>query len=563
MSCTTGSSGMPKAVYRRLHHSAGIWILSIGVLFFLILFVAYPAISVLIKSMQPAAGWSISNYTSLAGSQSFLRLVIQSVRVSACSAAVATLLGTLIAVLVIKTSIPLRFYFALAAVIPIILPGFITAISYIFLFGRNGLITYKLLGISWDVYSWKSVCILQAIDQTTTAFLMVTAALMTIGSRLEESARTLGAKEWRILWTITLKLALPMIVASFLLNFMRAMGDFGTPLIVGGPFDTLASASYSQLIGRYNLSMAATYNVVLLLISMVVYFGYIQLEKKYAGNEMSWRSGTTGNLQLEGWLIWLAWSIGLFFALLIGVLVIAVFVAAFTKHMGYDYQFTLKYFIVIWERGLGSTFNTFAFALVVGICASFGGQIFAYLIQRVKAPGSRVLDVLATMPFALPGTFIGVGYAIAFNTPPLLLTGTWFIVAMNLVIRKLPLGLRTGSALLNSMDSSLDEASALLGSSRLQTFLRITLPNLRPAMVVCGLYAFVTTIQALGSIIFIITPGTKLLSVDVFEAVVRGDLGVAAAYSMLMLIMGTLGGIALLFLASRRRKSLFTALVKK
>ena len=554
---------MAKAVYGRLHYSAGTWLLSIGVLFFLFLFVAYPAISVLIKSMQPAAGLSISNYTSLAGSQSFLRLVIQSVGVSAGSAAVATLFGTLIAVLVIKTSTPLRFYFAVAAVIPIILPGFITAISYIFLFGRNGLITYKLLGISWDVYSWKSVCILQTIDQTTTVFLMVTAALLAIGNRLVESARTLGAGEWRILWTITLKLAQPMIVAAFLLNFMRAMGDFGTPLIVGGPFDTLASASYSQLIGRYNLSMAATYNVVLLLISMAVYFWYIQLGKKHAGNELSWRNGTTGRLHLEGWPIWVAWCIGLLFALLIGLLVIAVFIAAFTRHMGYDYRFTLEYFYIIWERGLGSTFNTFVFALVVGICASFGGQIFAYLIERVKVPGSRVLDVLATLPFALPGTFIGVGYAIAFNTVPLVLTGTWFIVAMNLVIRKLPLGLRTGSALLNSMDSSLDEASALLGSSRLQTFLRITLPNLRPAMVVCGLYAFVTTVQALGSIIFIITPGTKLLSVDVFEAVVRGDLGIAAAYSMLMLIMGAIGGVALLFLASRQRKPIVTALFKK
>jgi iron(III) transport system permease protein len=514
--------------------------------------------------MQPAAaGWSFSNYTSLAGSHSFLRLVLQSVGVSAGSATVATLFGTLLAVLVIKTSVPLRFSLALAAVTPIILPGFITAISYIFLFGRNGLITYKLFGISWDVYSWKSVCILQTIDQTTTAFLMVAAALLTVGNKLEESARTLGAGEWRILWTITLGLAQPMIVASFLLNFMRAMGDFGTPLIVGGPFDTLASASYSQLIGRYDLSMAATYNVVLLLISMAVYFYYIQRGKRYTGNEQSWRDGTTGRLHLEGWPIWLAWCIGLLFVLLIGVLVIAVFFAAFTRHMGYDYRFTLDYFHNIWERGLGSTLNTFVFAMVVGICASFGGQIFAYLIQRVKVPGSRVLDMLATLPFALPGTFIGVGYAIAFNTPPLLLTGTWVIVAMNLIIRKLPLGLRTGAALLNSMDSSLDEASALLGSSRLQTFFRITLPNLRPAMVACGLYAFVTTIQALGSIIFIITPGTKLLSVDVFEAVVRGDLGVAAAYSMLMLIMGAMGGAALLILTARQRKPFFTALGKK
>ena len=113
-----------------------------------------------------------------------------------------------------------------------------------------------------------------AIDQTTTAFLMVAAGLFTLGSRMEEAARVLGACEWKILWTITLRLAGPMAMAAFLLNFMHAMGDFGTPLIVGGPFDTLASASYTQLIGKYDLSMAATYNVVLLVISLAIYGWY-------------------------------------------------------------------------------------------------------------------------------------------------------------------------------------------------------------------------------------------------------------------------------------------------
>lgn len=545
---------LPSRLYKNNREFSNWWlsVIVLGLLFFLI---GYPALCLLIKSCFSNGTWSPDNYIQLLHNKRFLHLLSQSVLVSLTSATVATLLGTLLAVITLKTRAPFRKLFAFTAIIPIILPGFITAIAYIFLFGRNGLITFKLLHISWDVYSWKSVLILQVVDQTATAFLMIAAALFSIGNRLEEAARTLGASEYHILRTVTLKLAGPMILASLLLNFMRAMGDFGTPLIVGGPFDTLASASYTQLIGKYDLSMAATYNVILLLISMGTYYWYTCLQHKQSTWEIGWNSGRRNKLQLKGWLSIPFWLAALFFTVFIWGLVIAVFLSGFTKHIGYNYSFTTEYFQMIVERGLDSTFNTLIFAFTVAIITSFGGQLLAYLTQRVKIPGSRLIDSLATLPFALPGTFIGVGYAIAFNAPPLLLTGTWFIVAMNLTVRKLPLGLRTGATLLSRLDSSLDEASALLGSSRMKTFFQIILPNLRPAMLICFLYAFITTIQALGSIIFIITPGTKLLSVDVFEAVIRGDLGIAAAYSIMMIIIGISGGGLLLLTLLHRKKS--------
>lgn len=541
-------------------------VLSVLCLALLLLFVAYPTASVLLCSFRSGMGWSLGNYIALTDTHGFSRLILQSMAVSAASATMATLLGSGIAVLAVKTTAPLRRLFAFAAILPIILPGFITAIAYIFLFGRNGLITYKVLGLSWNVYSWKSVFILQTLDQTSTAFLMVAAVLATMGNSLEEAAQTFGASQWHILRTIILRQAAPMMLAAFLLNFMRAMGDFATPLIVGGPFDTLASASYSQLIGRYNLSMAATYNVVLLLISMATYTCYTMVERRSAaGRETSWRTGNTEGvkkLHLQGFSGLGLWCMGLLFTTLVAMLVVAVFLAAFTRHIGYDYSLTIEYFHAILDRGLSGTFNTIVFAFAVGLSTSIGGQLLAYLIQRLKVPGHAFIDSLATIPFALPGTFIGVGYAIAFNSPPLLLSGSWLIIAANLIVRKLPLGLRTGTTLLARLDRSLDEASTLLGSSRLKSFFKIILPHLRPAMLVCGLYSFITTIQALGSIIFIITPGTKLLSVEVFEAVIRGDLGIAAAYSMLMLVIGAAVGALLIAISWQRQGATMHSIFK-
>lgn len=532
------------------HPVRSTWLLSASVLALLGLLVAYPTFSVLIKSLQPKGAWSLLNYFRLLNTPSLHWLLGKSILVSIGSASAATLLGTLIAVIVVKTRAPLRRLFAFTAVLPVIIPGFITSIAYIFLFGRNGLITYKWLGISWQVYSWKSVFILQSVDQTTTAFLLVAAGLLRVGSGLEEAARILGAGDWHILRTVTLQLTRPMWLAAFLLNFMRAMGDFGTPLVVGGPFDTLASASYTQLIGSYNLSMSATLNVVLFLFTMGVYAWYCLLEKQHEGSEISWRIDRPAPLDLSGPKAWPGWLVGLAFSLFVLALLAAVFLAAFTRQIGSNFSLSLEHFRTIAERGLASTCNTFFFALTVGLLVSFSGQGLAYMIKRMRVVGKSWLDFLATLPFALPGTFIGVGYAIAFNSRPLLLSGTWFIVVMNLVTRKLPLGLRAGAGMLVRQDRSLEDASFVLGGSLMRTFLRVVLPNLKPALLLSGLYAFVTTIQALGSIIFIITPGTRLLSVDVFEAVVRGEIGCAAAYSTLMLLMGVVGAAGLLAVAS-------------
>lgn len=531
-------------------HSWHRWCLSVCACFFLGLLIIYPTASVLLSSFSPTGSFSFENYTQLWHSSKFIKLFSQSVLVSFGSASVATLFGTILAIMVLKTGSPLKKLIALIAVLPIILPGFVTSIAYIFLFGRNGLFTYKFLHISWDVYSWKSVLILQSIDRTTIAFLMIAAALKSLGSKPEEAAKTLGAGDWRILWQITIKLVRPMIFGAFLLNFLSAMGDFSTPLIVGGPFDTLASASYTELIGKYNVSMAATYNIVLLLLAMAVFFLYNRFSNQ-RNEELSWRSGSCAPLNLDGFGGVILRSTTGLILLFILLLSFAVIIAAFTKRSYNSTSFTLEYFTVVAERGFSSTFYTILFSLCVGVITAFFGQILAYLIRRVRIPAGGIIDFIATVPFVLPGTLIGVGYAIAFNKAPLLLTGTWFIIVMNLVVRKMPLGIRTGTAILQKQDSTLDEAAKLLGASPVRTFFTINLPLLKSSILVCSLYAFVTTIQALGSIIFIITPGTKLLSVDVFEAVIKGELGVAAAYSFIMLLIGIAGGVLFYLLSTR------------
>jgi iron(III) transport system permease protein len=511
----------------------------------LAIFVAYPVLSVLVKSLsvQGVSGWG--NYVSIFSNSSYLRIVWQSGVVSLGVSICATILGLIIAVTVIKTTLPLRRWFSVAAVFPMIIPAFVATLAYIFLFGRNGIITYQWLGMTPDVYSWKSVFFIQTMDSVVTAFLLVSAVLLGVGSHLEDAARSLGASEWKVLTTVTLPLVRPGIVASVLLIFMGSMADFSTPLLVGGRFSNLASASYTQLIGSYNLEMSSTLNVILLITCLVAFSIYLFANHRDRLAKIQSYSSPRQPLKLPRWIQTIIWTVCFVYGIYILMQLTSISLASFTKFLGEDYAFTTEYFRQALQRSSNSLFNTLKFASVAAVVTSLGGIIIAYLVTRVEFVGRSLLDLMATLPFAIPGTLMGVGYVIAFNQPPLLLTGTMLIVVILTVVRQIPLGVRSGVSVLVQQDKSIEEASSNLGASRFTTFWRIIIPMARSALLVSSIYAFVSTIQAIGAIIFVIVPGTKLLSVDVFEAIYRSELSIAASLSVVMLLMS---GIGMLFI---------------
>ena len=143
----------------------------------LLVFVLYPMLTVLLKSAQVDGQFSLDNYRDVFTQPHLSRTVWGSLLVSSGSAIISSILGLILALTVFKTTLPLRRLFTVVAVLPMITPGFVTSLSYMFLFGRNGLITYKLLHITWEIYSWRSVLILQSLGFTTTAFLLISAVL--------------------------------------------------------------------------------------------------------------------------------------------------------------------------------------------------------------------------------------------------------------------------------------------------------------------------------------------------------------------------------------------------
>ncbi len=524
----------------------------------ILLFVVYPIASVLLKSLMVDGTPGLGNYMAVFIRPNLFKTIWSGLLVSASVAVLSTLLGLAMALTVFKTKLPLRPLFAVAAVLPMILPGFVTSLAYIFLFGRNGLITYQWLGLTWDIYSWRSVVILQTLGFATTTFLLISAALTGVDRQSEDAARVMGASEWQVLTNVTLPLIRPGLVGAMLLAFLRSMADFGTPFIVGGKFNTLATASYTQIIGTYNMEMAATLSVILLVFCLLAFWLFTRVQALNLDVRIEVDGERLKPLRLGRVANAILFGISFGFMAVTLMFAVSIFLAAFTKHLGANFALTLEHFEIFRQRGLQSTGNTLLFASVTSILVSLIGLLLAYWVTRLEFAGRKAINLLATLPFAIPGTFMGVGYALTFNRPPILLTGTWGIIIACTVIRELPLGLRAGMSLLMQQDQAIEEAAAVAGASRFVTFRKIIMPLARPVLVVSALYAFVASVKTLGAIIFLITPGTKVLAVDIFESTAHGSIGNASAFSVVAIAIAAAGALGIYLLSFRKGK--FSAL---
>jgi iron(III) transport system permease protein len=381
---------------------------------------------------------------------------------------------------------------------------------------------------------------------------LISSVLVGVDSRVEDAARNLGASERTVFTTVTLPLIFPAVISATLLSFLRSLADFSTPYILGGSFNTLATEAYSQLIGTYNTPLASALSMILLVISILIFWLYTRSQKSSETVRTNAEGQPPKRLKLGKVAGGTMWLVSFFYTLVIFSLLAAVILSAFTKHLGGDFELTLEHLKILPSRGWNSTRNSLVFASITSLVVTAFGLVLAYIRTRFRFRANKTLDLLATLPYAIPGTFMGIGYALAFNRPPLLLSGTWLIVVACTVIREVPMGLRAGVNVLMQQDRSTEDAASNLGASRLRAFFDVVVPAARPAILVTSLYAFIATVKTLGAIIFLMTPSNKVLSSDVFEATVRGDIGEASALSLVVILVCAVGMLLIFGINSRK-----------
>ena len=416
-------------------------------------------------------------------------------------------------------------------------PPFISSLSFITLYGRRGLITYRLLGLSFDPYHKWGVILMQSIHFACMNTLFFTNALEDFDGKLYDSGRDLGANAFFVLKDILLPLLSLAILASFFLSFLRGLSDFGTPIIIGGRYSTLATEIYLQIIGFSDFSKAAAMNILLLLPAFFSFLLY-RMSMRRADERNKEQKGKTG-LRLDSkHCMNIPIQFLLFFFLLFQLLQYAsIFLYGFLR-------FNKKQIFFTWEN-MGSLFqynlSTMGLSLLLAFAASVVGSFFAfllaYLMERKMKRGKKLLDFALSLPYLLPGTCFGLAYILAFNKAPLKLTGTVWIMLFSLLFRQMPLGSRLASTALSQSPKNLELAARDLGAKPSLVFFQIILPGILPSFFSSVYLQFSQGLTTAGAIIFLISAKYKVLVYTLFDAINRGDYAVASLISGIMILL--------------------------
>ncbi len=482
-----------------------------------------------------------------------------------------TLLGLAFALVALRTRLPMKPLIRALSILPIITPPFVIGLALILLFGRAGVVTVWLADLfdiprSRWIYGVPGIAIAQVLAFTPIAMMVLLGVLQGVAPSLEEASQTLRASRWYTFRAVTWPLIRPGLANAFLIGFIESMADFANPLVIGGNFNVLSTDIFFAVVGAsHDQGRAAVLAIVLLAFTLTAFLA----QRFWLGRRSYATMAGKGHVGIPAKLPagvraacyaaigpWLVLTVAVYGMILIGGFVVSV---------GRDNTPTLEYFWTAFsiERGVGgwflsgSAWNSFIVTIEVALIAmpftAVLGILTAWLLDRQTFPGRRSFEFLAMISFAIPGTVIGVAYILAFNVPPVSLTGTGTIIAIAFAFRNMPVGIRAGLANLSQIDRSLDEASLTLGAHSFGTLMRVIVPLLRPAIVTAMVYSFVRAVTAVSAVIFLVSGRYNLATVYIVGRADVGEYGVAIVYSAMLVVFMMLVLIVIQLLVGERR----------
>jgi iron(III) transport system permease protein len=482
---------------------------------------------------------------------------------------ITTVLGLAFALVVTRTGF--RFKTALRAltVLPIITPPFVIGLAIILLFGLSGNITRfvaDIVGIAptrW-VYGMPGVLIAQVLAFTPIAFLVLIGVVEGVSPSMEEAAQTLRANRWDTFRTVSLPLMRPGLANAFLLGFIESMADFGNPLVLGGNFDVLSTEIFFAIVGaQYDQGRAAVLALVLLGFTLGAFWAQRFWLGKKSYTTMTGKGDSGVHPLLPRALAIPVFVVAAIWALFTITIYTMIVYGSFVELWGVRNALTIKHYVTAFsmkftEQGIrwtGSAWDSFWTTLeIAAISAPLTaavGLVTAYLLTRQNFAGKNSFEFGTMLSFAIPGTVIGVSYILAFNVPPLEITGTGVILVVSFIFRNMPVGVRAGIASMSQLDKSLDESSLTLGANSWQTFLNVILPLLKPAILAALVYSFVRAMTAISAVIFLVSAEYNMATSYIIGRVENNDYGLAIAYSTSLIVVMLLAVALLQLLVGR------------
>ncbi|OYQ41359.1 iron ABC transporter permease [Rhodoferax sp. TH121] len=487
------------------------------------------------------------------------------------TAAGTTFLGTLIALWAEREAKRLARPLNILAMLPIITPPFVVGLGLILLFGRAGLYNQFMewaFGIEptrW-FYGFFGVWLAQLFAFTPIAFMIMRGVVQGVSPSMEEASQTLRANRMQTFWSVTLPLLKPGLANAFLVGFIESMADFGNPIVVGGQFAVLSTEIFFAIVGSsLDPGMAAALSLILTLFALAVFFIQRRVLGKGSYTTVAGKGDAGLPMPLPDGIRKLCLGVAGPWLLFTLVVYLFAFAGGFVQTWGRDYTLTLNHFRTAFDVQWGdygwvwagtawnSLFTTLSLAAMAApICAGMG-LLIAWLLARTEFRGKATFEFSALLTFAVPGTVLGVSYILAFNVPPVELTGTGLIIVLCFVFRNLPVGVRAGTAAFKQLDRSLDEASLMLRANTLTTLRLVVLPLIKSALVAALVYSFVRSITTVSAVIFLVTAKYELSTTYIIGRVGNGDYGVALAYCTVLIVLMSLSTLLVQALVGERK----------
>jgi iron(III) transport system permease protein len=501
-----------------------------------------------------AGGITLDNFYRLFTDPAFLDPLITTFIISTTSAIVCCVVAAPMGWLVARSDMPWRRTMRALVTASFVTPPFLGAIAWELLAAPNSGLLNKayraLTGAPQDehlfnIYSLTGLIFVISCYTFPYVFVLVANALDRIPGDLEDASSILGGRSWHTARRITVPLAMPALLAGALIAFLQAMTLFGSPAILALPagFHTMTTKIWSLFQYPPKTELAAAASLPLLILTVML----LRAEHMILGRRgYSVVGGKHGNPRLVqlGKLKWVALGLCLF-VLLNPVFLpyAALFNAAFspvaTTFLTFS-NFTLhNIYFVAFE--LSATKVALKNTVILGTATATLGTLIAVVISYVTArkavAGHRVLGFLATAPVAIPGIVLGVGLFLSYTRPPLILYGTLWILLLAFLTINLPSAYQQLQAAFRTIHPELEDASRILGATRLQTLGRITAPLLRTGVIATWCFIFVGVMRELSAAIILFTSETKVISVLIFDLNESGDLGAIAVIGLAMLLI--------------------------
>lgn len=525
------------------------------------LFLLYPLFSLLITSVQHPTtdGFSLAYFTQFFQSNYYMEALWNSFKVTGAvtffTALVAVPLAYIMATVKIKASVLVTTLILISSVSP----PFIGAYSWILLLGRNGAITNffsNTFGINIpDIYGFAGISLVLVLQLFPLVYMYTLGALKSVDRSLIEAAESMNCTGIKKMYKVIIPLIVPTLLGGSLLVFMRALSDFGTPMLIGEGYRTVPVLIFNEFISEVggDAGFAAAISVIVVVIATLVF-----LLQKFITKRKAFNMSALNPIQqkkAEGLPNFLA------HAFVYGITAIAllprvyVIYTSFLRTQGSFFvrEFSLESYRISFDR-LGSSIQiTFMLAFAAMIIIIIASVLIAYLTVRRPNQINNALDSVSMFPFIVPGSILGIALLASFNSGPIILSGTAMIMIISFAIRRLPYTIRSSSAILSNISVSVEEASISLGASNVKTFGKITLPMMASGIIAGSILSWISIFSELSTSIILYTGNTRTMSIAIYTEVIRGNYGTAAALSTILTLV-TVISLLLFFKISGKRE---------